>query len=235
MVDHRNRELEDRKRREMNITLFNLIEHDSDTGPENKRADELDVRIISASLVLDNLSITTSYRLGRREDGKTRPLRVILDSKAQRKHLLENAKHIPKKTPENLQRVIIAKDLTPEQRIERREKIKSIKAKKQQRAREQPASPMDARAVTPPTRQFMMREPEIVAMPTSEPMPSPIRSTENNINQRSHLNALNESNLEAQAYDQSTIANSTNIDETILGGLSQQGATGYTPAPPGPQ
>ena len=92
-------------------------------------ADELDVRAISANLGLENLGITMSYRLGRKEDGKTRPLRVFLDYKAQRNFLTENAKHIPKKTQENFQRVIIAKDLTPEQRKERREKIKSIKAK----------------------------------------------------------------------------------------------------------
>ena len=36
------------------------------------------------------------------------------------------------------QRVIIAKDLTPEQLKERREKIKSIKAKKEQKQQEQP-------------------------------------------------------------------------------------------------
>ena len=125
VVDTRNRELEDRKRREMNITIFNLLAHDSDSGSESKRADELDVRTISANLGLENLCITMSYRLG-----KTKPLRVILDSKAQRKFLIENAKHIPKKTQEKFQRVIIAKDLTPEQREERREKIKSIKAKK---------------------------------------------------------------------------------------------------------
>ena len=129
VVDTRNRKLEDRKRREMNITIFNLLEHDSDSGSENKRADELDVRTISANLGLKNLCITMSYRLGRKEDGKTRPLRVILDSKAQRKFLIENAKHIPKKTQENFQRVIIVKDLKPEQRRERREKIKYIKAK----------------------------------------------------------------------------------------------------------
>ena len=97
MVDTRNRELEDRKRREMNITIFNLLEHDSDSGSDNKRADESDVRTISANLGLENLCITMTYRLGRKEEGKTRPLRVILDSKAQRKFLIENAKHIPKK------------------------------------------------------------------------------------------------------------------------------------------
>ena len=169
-----------------------------------------------------------SYRLGRKEDGKTRPLRIILDSKAQRKVLIENAKHIPKKTQEKFQRVIIAKDLIPGQRKERREKIKSIKAKKQQKEQEQPASPMDARAVTPPTHQLIMRGPGI---PSSDTMPSPIRNVETSIQHRLHLNAVNDSSLESQAYNQTTIVSSTNIDDTVLGGLTQHGTNGYTQAP----
>ena len=80
------------------------------------------------------------------------------------------------------QRVIIAKDLTPEQRKERRVKIKLIKAKKEQKQHAQPVSPMDASAVTPPTRKFMLSEPEIVAMPTSNSMHSLIE-VENSITQ----------------------------------------------------
>ena len=68
VVDTRNRELEDRKRGEMNITIFKLLEHDSNSGSENKRVDEVDVRNISANLGLENLCITMSYRLGRKED-----------------------------------------------------------------------------------------------------------------------------------------------------------------------
>ena len=229
VVDTRNRELEDRKRREMNITIFNLLEHDSDCGSDNKRADESDVRTISANLGLENLCITMTYRLGRKEEGKTRPLRVILDSKAQRKFLIENAKHIPKKTQENFQRVIIAKDLTPEQRRERR-KSNLSRQKKQQKEQGQSASPMDARAVTPPTHQFIMCGPGIGVMP-SDTMPSPIRNVETSIEHRSHLNAVNDSSLESQAYNQTTIVNSTNIDDTVLGGLTQHWATGYTQAP----
>ena len=78
---------------------------------------------ISSALGLDNLNISTSYRLGKKEDGKTRPLKVILDSKAQRKFLLENAKNIATKVRPRYQRVIITKDLTVEQRKERRERV----------------------------------------------------------------------------------------------------------------
>ena len=62
VVDSRNKELEDRKRRELNLTIFNLKEHSHDVGRDNKTADEQDIIAISASLGLDNLNITTSYR-----------------------------------------------------------------------------------------------------------------------------------------------------------------------------
>ena len=107
VVDSRNKELEDRKRRELNLTIFNLKEHSHDVGRDNKAADEQDIIAISASLGLDNLNITTSYRLGKREQGKTRPLKIILDSKAQRKILLDNARFIASKTSQRYQRVII--------------------------------------------------------------------------------------------------------------------------------
>ena len=111
VVDQRTRELEleDRKRKEFNITVFNLKDQNYESGTENKRADELDVRAKSASLGLENLSISTTYRLRRKEEGKIRPLRVVLDSKSQRKYLIDNARHISKKVPEAFQRVIIAK------------------------------------------------------------------------------------------------------------------------------
>ena len=184
-----------------------------------------DYGLVTTSHVLENLSISTTYRLGRKEEGKIRPLRVVLDSKSQRKYLIDNARHIPKKTPEMFQRVIIAKDLT--QNNGRREKIKSIKAKKEQKQQEQPISPMDDEATTPRTRKFILSEPEVVTMPASHIMPSPIEA-ENSSTQRKHYNAVNDSNLEARAYDQSTITNITNVDETFMGGLSQQRATGYT-------
>ena len=84
-------ELEDRKRRELNISIFNLMEHSSDNTAENKKAAELDIRVISASLGIDNLNITIFYGLGKKEPTQTCPLRVVLDSKSQRKFLLENA------------------------------------------------------------------------------------------------------------------------------------------------
>ena len=77
------------------------------------------------------MNITTSYRLGKKIEGKNIPLKVVLDSKAQRKYLLENAKHIATKARSRFKQVIISKDLTVEQRKERR-KGKEAKEGKEQ-------------------------------------------------------------------------------------------------------
>ena len=78
---------------------------------------------ICADLGLSSVSIQTSLRLGRKYDDKTRPLKVILTDKAQRKFILDNAKNIPLKVRSNFSNVIISKDLTPQQREEKRKQI----------------------------------------------------------------------------------------------------------------
>ena len=47
LVDSRNKELEDRRKRELNLTIFSLPEYIYPTGAENKAKDELDVKYIS--------------------------------------------------------------------------------------------------------------------------------------------------------------------------------------------
>ena len=50
IVDKRSSELDDRRRCELNITIFNLPEHNSTIGMDKKRADEENLRKISESL-----------------------------------------------------------------------------------------------------------------------------------------------------------------------------------------
>ena len=83
------------------------------------------MRFISAALGLENVLIMNCYRLGRKEYSKTRPLRMVLESKAQRKFLLDNARFIQSKAQPSFRRVIITKDLTPKQREERRAKFQN--------------------------------------------------------------------------------------------------------------
>ena len=46
LVDKRNKEMEDRRRRDQNLVFFNLPEHSHNLGSENKNADESDVNKI---------------------------------------------------------------------------------------------------------------------------------------------------------------------------------------------
>ena len=90
------KELEDRKRREVNLVIFNLNENTHESGHVNKQRDEEDFRTIFSSLGLEPVEQATTYRLGK-ASSKPRPLKVILTDRNQRKYLLANAKYIPEK------------------------------------------------------------------------------------------------------------------------------------------
>ena len=120
LVDSRNSELEDRRRRELNITVFGLPEHNNLLGSDNKREDEADMKFIGNKLGIQDLNIVICFRLGKKLPNKTRALKVILAEKSHRKFMLDNAKFIPTKLPQHLKNLIISKDLTPVQREERK-------------------------------------------------------------------------------------------------------------------
>ena len=63
MVDVRTKEMEERKRRENNLVLFNLSEHREASGIDNKRKDEEDVRSLCASLGLENVNFFNNLPL----------------------------------------------------------------------------------------------------------------------------------------------------------------------------
>ena len=50
--------------------------------------------ILSRHLGLENLQIVAWFRLGKLTANRCRPIKVVLQSKAHRKYLLDNAKHI---------------------------------------------------------------------------------------------------------------------------------------------
>ena len=87
---------------------------------------------------------------------------------------------------------------------------------------------MDARAVTPPTRQFIYREPVVVEMPIHSNLLSPIADGDIHVLQHSHLNQLTDTQIETNmgAYDNTTITKISAVEETFMGGLSQPVAAG---------
>ena len=127
LVESRNKELEDRRRRELNLTIFSMPEYNYPTGAKNKAKHESDVKYISTKLGLQELNMVTSFRLGKKQANKIRPLKVLLAEKAQRKFMLENAKFIPTKLPPEWKNVIVSKDLTPVQREESKKFVSNKK------------------------------------------------------------------------------------------------------------
>ena len=75
MADVRTKEMEERKRRENNLVLFNLSERREASEIDNKRKDEENVRSLCASLGLENVNVSTTFRLGKKFPSKTRPLK----------------------------------------------------------------------------------------------------------------------------------------------------------------
>ena len=66
LVDDRNSELEDSRRRETNITLFDLPEHKFPSGQENKDADGQDFNQLCTCLGVETPNMINWFRLGRK-------------------------------------------------------------------------------------------------------------------------------------------------------------------------
>ena len=122
------REIEDQKVRALNLICFNLGESESKEPEVRKEHDMRKFRELCSLLGVENVDIKLCFRLGNRHDGSTRPLKIILNNKKQRKDIVDRAFNI-KNLKSNMKRCIITKDLTPRQR--EANKRRRLEAKKQ--------------------------------------------------------------------------------------------------------
>ena len=120
LVVSRTKELEDRKRRETNLVLFNVPEHRYPRAEDNKIKQIEYIQRLSSSLGLECPQKITYFRLGKNALTSNRPQKVVLEMKPQKKFLLDNAKSVPEKAPGNLRQVVIVKGMTFKQSEERR-------------------------------------------------------------------------------------------------------------------
>ena len=206
LVDTRVKELDERKRRDCNIVIFSMPEPRKNSADENKVADIENVQQLSQHLGLEGIQIITLFRLGRPLSGKCRPIKVVLNNKSQRKYLLDNAKLIKTNAPDYLKQVIITRDLTPNQRQERREKFinKGVrlqtnevsKVDRVSQAQNQPAAMQVDTALSPiPSVGHMMSS--------------------------THLSQLNQYTDSQQTNNVSAYGEDTLVDRTVLGGIRQ--------------
>lgn len=122
IVNKRVRELEDRKNRALNVVIFELKTSESALASERKAYDIDILKKLFAALCPEagELEMKTCFRLTNRkkttEPKGPAPLKVILASKEQRRLLLQNSKNIASLSDVSLKGLIIARDLTAEQR-----------------------------------------------------------------------------------------------------------------------
>ena len=111
------REIEDQRRRALNLVIFNLPESNRQTAILRKKHDERKFAELCAQIGVDIPDVTTMFRLGTIKEGANRPLKIILNNKQHRKTILDNASKLRQsKEDTDLKNCIIVKDLTPQQR-----------------------------------------------------------------------------------------------------------------------
>ena len=94
------------------MKYVNVPEHRLPRGEDNKIKDIEYTQNLSSSLGLENLHLTHCFRLGKKTQTSSRPLKLVLEIRSQRKFLLDNAKFVPEKAPIHLRQAIIVKDMT---------------------------------------------------------------------------------------------------------------------------
>ena len=193
IVDQKTSELEGRRRRELNIIIFNLKEGTSTINLENKTYDENNTRMIAEQLGINDLQVETSYRLGKKTYEKTRPFKVILKDRRQRKQLLDNSRHIRDRVSEKFKNVIIVKHHTEEQRLTK--KLKRLNRDKED------------------NKNILVKPPQSEVLPSIVVSPERFSQEVNNpfINKTIRSNPANKPPMEITVHE----------DETIIGGINK--------------
>ena len=124
-------EMEERNKRKNNVVLYNVPESQSE-GPQERQTDDMVqcCDVFEGSLKV-NVSIESVVRLGKKEEGRKRPLLVKLSSEREKKNILANAKNLKDERNPWKKRVGIARDMTKmerEQDIQAREELKIKRA-----------------------------------------------------------------------------------------------------------
>ena len=125
------KEMEDRKNRQSNLVVFNIHESECREPESRKAFDKVTLTRLFESIGVSDVEYKAVFRLGKVNDvtkpSKPRPIKLVLESKKQRRQILDNAKKIPTDAPIDLKRAIISKDLTEQQRSENKKKRESKK------------------------------------------------------------------------------------------------------------
>ena len=112
IIDARIKEIDDRKQRSHNLMLYNLPESNYD-NPEQRKLSDIVLTCELAGHLGVKLNLIKGFRIGKRDTDRTWPYKLTIDSKKERRELLLRAKQIKIKAPEQLKKVVITTEMTP--------------------------------------------------------------------------------------------------------------------------
>ena len=214
------REIEDKKKRTLNLIIYHMPECTSTNSSVRKEFDIKQFSELCNIIGIQELDIHVCFRLGNFNTSKCRPLKIVLNNKKHRKDILDNASKIRELPQSNqLKKCIITKDLTPQQR----EMNKVRRQQMQQQANQENLVHMS----TLEDEQYNFNNTTITS--DTEITNSGINKSKKdaNLQNQLHLNnslSLGSQNILRPLQYQNTIADNSGAinpidpDETVLGG-----------------
>ncbi|OWF41587.1 hypothetical protein KP79_PYT16368 [Mizuhopecten yessoensis] len=87
VIGNRMRKMDDHRRREMNPMAFNLPESDKETSADRKREDIGNLIHLFQLIGIENALVKDAIRLGKTPTDKTRPAKITLENRSERKKI----------------------------------------------------------------------------------------------------------------------------------------------------
>ena len=118
------------QKRKTNIIIHGLLESQSSMYEKRKQEDEDTVEHLLHGLNVDDVSVDSVIRLGKRpesSDAKPRPVKIVMASEEQKIRVLSKSKNLPRNKEEGAPNIFMHQDLTPRQRMKRQELVRELK------------------------------------------------------------------------------------------------------------
>jgi hypothetical protein len=127
-------EQEEIYKRKQSVVIHGLEESSSVDNDNRKKFDEDIITDLLHQIKCDEVSVNVAIRLGKQKDGsdaKPRPVKMVLQSEAQKDRVLHSAKNL-KGLSNGMEKVFIHQDLTPKQRESRHQLVIELQRRKAQ-------------------------------------------------------------------------------------------------------
>ena len=99
-----------------NIIIYGIDEPKEEDGEKRNEHNRMKVDELFDFLGVENIIPIKTHRLGKFQDGRSRPLKVILDNQMEAETVVKNCKKL-RDAPTQLKKYSVSHDLTNEERI----------------------------------------------------------------------------------------------------------------------